>query len=568
MFSGAGKSCPIFVRMASYFTPDPDRTITSAWISQGYEIDTHEIQNAIDWDGNADVIDKNLGFGSTALGVLGTATLLGLSGITALMLPPLTLATVGALYGYNSAIGARRRELEGRFLQDFPDMLRLIESKLKQGESVAKVASAFDAAFRHYRRGDDEAIVALIQNDQDATSETLFQTMIQKPDDQGAARSQIETQAQSGVQAIAPGVAAAPAAINWNPATDLGRNPQSALIAGTPGSGKGMLVSNAVRTLRQRHPALTVMMIDPKGDPKERGYWGDVVNVFRWFSLMDCDDPDEGASWLLACMDEFRSLPSPKLLIFDEMLAAAVELRLAHKDMKAPQRFKKFVAGLVAQGDSLDAWIWAMSQSVQVDDLGLSGGVRTNLRAIGIISPKNMGAIEGLTSTRLIPPPAGGMDELRSLMASSPCDRAFYDAKIARWLPMPKLENHSGYDRDNRSHLAPPTGRGGTAPEPPPLSATVKVEAPGVVIERPEGLDEFPLVATIWDYLDGKEPRSLKQISNTMKNGGKIPEELLQAKIPNFTNYKDGIRTVLSFAINKGYIREVSEDSYEAIKKQ
>jgi hypothetical protein len=243
----------------------------------------------------------------------------------------------------------------------------------------------------------------------------------------------------------------------FNPAIDLGQNPQSALIVGTPGSGKGMLVSNAVRVLREKAPALKVMMIDPKGDPKERGYWAPVADVYRSMNLMDCDDPDQGASWLLACMDEFRKLAAPKLLIFDEMLAASVEISLAHKDFKAPQRLKKFVSGIIAQGDSQNVWVWAMSQSVQVADLGFGGGVRGNLRAIAIISPKNTTAIEALTSTRLVPPPNGGMDELRAIMKASPVDRAFYDGKLSRWLPMPKLENHSGFDRDNRTIEATPT---------------------------------------------------------------------------------------------------------------
>ena len=96
-------------------------------------------------------------------------------------------------------------------------------------------------------------------------------------------------------------------------------------------------------------------------------------------------------------------------------------------------------------------------QSVQVGDLGISGGVRGNLRVIGIISPKNTTAIEALTSTQLIPKPVGGMDELREIMKASPVDRAFYDGKLSRWLPMPQLENHSGFDRDNRTIEANPT---------------------------------------------------------------------------------------------------------------
>ena len=45
----------------------------------------------------------------------------------------------------------------------------------------------------------------------------------------------------------------------WNPAEDLGQNPQSALIVGVPGSGKGMLVSNAIRTLKAKYPDLKIL---------------------------------------------------------------------------------------------------------------------------------------------------------------------------------------------------------------------------------------------------------------------------------------------------------------------
>ena len=300
---------------------------------------------------------------------------------------------------------------------------------------------------------------AIVAETEGFVFDTLYQSTEPKPESLPAATDSGPTIATSSpigatTKFGAVEVAASPSgetAALFNPAIDLGQNPQSALIAGVPGSGKGILVSNAVRVLQQKHQALIVMMIDPKDDLKEKGYWQGVVNIYRSMSLMDCDDPDEGASWLLACMDEFRKLPAPKLLIFDEMLASSVEISLAHKDFKAPQRLKKFVSGIIAQGDSQAVWLWAMSQSVQVGDLGISGGVRGNLRVIGIIAPQNTTAIEALTSTRLIPPPTGGMDELRALMQSSPAKRAFYDGKLSRWLPMPTLENHSGFDRDNRT---------------------------------------------------------------------------------------------------------------------
>ena len=52
--------------------------------------------------------------------------------------------------------------------------------------------------------------------------------------------------------------------------------------------------------------------------------------------------------------------------------------------------------------------------------------------------------------------------------------------------------------------------------------------------ERPEGLDNFPLVLTIWEYLDGKDARSMKQISGAMKTDGKISDDILTAKLGQF----------------------------------
>ena len=251
-------------------------------------------------------------------------------------------------------------------------------------------------------------------------------------------------------KAIAPSMSHITSPV-WNPAEDLGNNPQSALIVGVPGSGKGMLVSNAIRTLKAKYPDLKIFVIDPKADPKERGYWEGLADHYKAFSLMKCSDPDEGAEWLLDCMAQFTAMSGPKLCIFDELMSASTELSLANKELKALPRLKKFVVGLIGQGDSQGAWLWAMTQSPQVADMGMSGGVRANLRAIGLVSPKNLAAVEAMTSTKLIPPPPGGMDELRQIMDASPVNRAVFDGKISRWLPMPKLENHSGFDRDSRT---------------------------------------------------------------------------------------------------------------------
>lgn len=101
---------------------------------------------------------------------------------------------------------------------------------------------------------------------------------------------------------------------------------------------------------------------------------------------------------------------------------------------------------------------------------------------------------------------------------------------------------------------------------PSPSSEPVTTEVETVAIDdRPRGLNDYPLVATIYDYLGSKEPRTIKQISDAMRNSGKISDEILQAKIPNYSNYKDGIRSVLSFGISNGFLVQIG-DSYQAVK--
>jgi hypothetical protein len=148
---------------------------------------------------------------------------------------------------------------------------------------------------------------------------------------------------------------------------------------------------------------------------------------------------------------------------------------------------------------------------------------------------------------------------------SMDCDRVVQ--VDGQWLPMPKLEvppatQKMSVGESNWERMKEGTGRPDEAIE----TAAVEVEAVAVV-EHPDGLEDFPLVLTIWEYLAGKDARSMKQISDAMKAKGKIPEDVLKSKIGNFETYKDAIKTVVSFGVSQGFLNQVSEDAYEAIRK-
>ncbi len=278
-------------------------------------------------------------------------------------------------------------------------------------------------------------------------------------------QSQIPRTLPQTIEAEAVPVATVPALPPlYDLAADLGQNPQSAIIAGVPGAGKGMVVSNALRHLKARYPGITIFVIDPKADAKEAGYWDGMGATVRRCRFLNAD-PDDCARWLLKRLEEFANIQGPKLMVMDEGSAAIATLKLAHKDIKAMGRLKAFIAHISSMGDSGETWLWMMAQIIHVADLGMSGGFRGIFRAIGIVSPKNRYALQSFLSTDFVPTPDGGMGELETLMNSSPVGRAFFDGKTAQWVPMPRLQNWSGYDRDSRQALP-----GANVATPPPTT--------------------------------------------------------------------------------------------------
>ena len=178
------------------FTPDTNKPIVWNWIHRDLEIDSHEIQAAIEYEQDLEKTDLRLGFGGVAVGTLTAAAILALAGIGFAMVPPIGLAIAGGFHGYNAGIQGRRRELEGEFLDEHPGVLTAIENKLNQGEGNSKVASAYEATFRAYRRGDDAAIAKVLGQ---AQSQSAFQPT----NDQDANRYIPESSAVTELQPIA-----------------------------------------------------------------------------------------------------------------------------------------------------------------------------------------------------------------------------------------------------------------------------------------------------------------------------------------------------------------------------
>ena len=95
----------------------------------------------------------------------------------------------------------------------------------------------------------------------------------------------------------------------------------------------------------------------------------------------------------------------------------------------------------------------------------------------------------------------------------------------------------------------------------------VDVSMKAIAERRPEGMEEYPIVETVWLYLEGKEPRNLKQIYDAMRKNDNISEDDLRERVRVMDNYKDGLKQVILFGVSRGFITQVSNDTFKAVEK-
>jgi len=235
---------------------------------------------------------------------------------------------------------------------------------------------------------------------------------------------------------------------------DLASSLKNSLIVGVPGSGKGILVTNALEHLKQdKQRQVTVFYIDPKNDPNETSYFSGRVDYLFRQDLMTCDAV-EAYNWLQNCIqkfDEFNAELGYKLLVFDE-------LNLVTKTLKRVEGALGWLEGKLtgysSSGSSRGIVLWGISQNAHTKGLGFDGGTRSIFIPVFIVSTDNISASEGILRATMIPSDRKlSTTQIQSLCQKSPVGRAIFYGGLNEWFPMPKLTNYSGFDRDNRRFI-------------------------------------------------------------------------------------------------------------------
>ena len=211
-------------------------------------------------------------------------------------------------------------------------------------------------------------------------------------------------------------------------ALSLAERPQSTLIVGQPGAGKGVLIAYALRYIKQIHPEIKIWAIDPKADPAEAFYWEPVDHLLS-VPVRPFTPPEDMAricNDVKTFLDQFQASPGAKLIVIDEALTLKE---------KATKWFTTYLApsfnALCSLGRSRQEYGWLVSQSPNASDFGVSGGMRNVYRRILLIHQSNQGLLAN-GSTYF-----SGAPEQALFGATG---RVFFDSAINGWGAVPRYE--------------------------------------------------------------------------------------------------------------------------------
>ncbi|MEL6263449.1 MAG: hypothetical protein AAFR12_20550 [Cyanobacteria bacterium J06626_6] len=313
----------------------------------------------------------------------------------------------------------------------------------------------------------------------------------------------------------------------------------SMTVVGVPGAGKGMFVSNLLRLVRQHHPQLHIFVMEGKGDEKEAGYWQGVANDIRSIQGLD-ESPLNIVAWINGCLEDFKALGGPKLLIFDEVTYLYKVWQTTEKE--SFEDYIQYKIGLSSMGDSLQNYIWEIGQVSNAKDLGVTAGIRSLFKPIAIVSNHDRRAANALLGTKFVPLPEEGKKAVMQMCDLSACGRAVYDYVNDCWQSMPQLPNLSGFDRDTRSFSQEPPAPEAPAPKAPDVRADLErllsVETP----EPSRTPKRFGLTAEQISEVQARisrlQPGAISSVKNIRQNSRTLREQkIMQADLAELFAY-------------------------------
>ncbi|BAU14285.1 unknown protein [Leptolyngbya sp. NIES-3755] len=362
-----------------------------------------------------------------------------------------------------------RREIELRALKNCPNLLELMYGCHLKGVDNQNLIAAWDIFLDNYESsGSADAnlmareylriLTGLLQAPVDPDNPDNWAKMPKElPEHQPAKittqlgeTSAIDVPAQpatswqeSSVQATIDYIQQMRSVVNRN---------NSFYIGGSKGSGKGMFAANLLRWKLDQYPNAIAFVLDPKDDAKEAGYWEHPRIkrfAFRGIALNKAAYAAKVAEFL----SQARNLVSQAdvargmrlFLVFDELLTLKTKL-----DKPIFDELASFGAEAISTGDSAGIHVIAITQSFNAGDSFGSDEVLKNFTQVGLFrEDEYMRAKKQVNQNRTNA--SLEQSEFNQLAKQSPVKRVMQIA--GNFVPTPKLENYSAYDRDSEQMI-------------------------------------------------------------------------------------------------------------------
>ena len=287
-------------------------------------------------------------------------------------------------------------------------------------------------------------------------------------------------------------------------------------VAGSKGSGKGIFASNLLRWKLDQYPNAIALVLDPKGDVKESGYWRH--ERIRHFAFKGIAlSSEDYAEKVIEFLSEARNLVSQAdvtrgmrlFLVLDELLTIKESVSNA-----LFAEFRRFGVSAISTGDSEGIHLIAITQSFNAGDSFGSDELLKNFTQVGLFREDEYTRAKkliqfGRSNGEL------AESEFKALIAQSSVSRVM--AIAGEFIPTPKAENHSAFDRDSGKTIQQmPLGSNPTegdilAHELNQKIQTMNVSAPADSQEsvKVDGEDEEQILI---DYVRKKAPIKVREI--------------------------------------------------------
>ena len=482
--------------------PDADESVFGHMVLELGMSPDEATQNLRPWVRDLDrsaELSKKTAYISAFIGAgagLATAATMGI-GLTAIL--PIAAAAYNFFAGQQSAREQGVRESEYLLLKTCPELLKLIYALTQKGMPKEALVECYDDLLGSFtmqfqqraslglsdeldhdivrsfqeivkQKCEAESLArAIVAETENFTFDTLYQSTEPKAESLPAVidSSPVATSSPVGT-ATKPGAVEVPASpvaqtstATWETSETQStvtpivlsklrevcdRN-NSFYVAGSKGSGKGIFASNLLRWKLDQYPNAIALVLDPKGDVKESGYWRH--ERIRHFAFKGIAlSSEDYAEKVLEFLSEARNLVSQAdvtrgmrlFLVLDELLTIKESVSNA-----LFAEFRRFGVSAISTGDSEGIHLIAITQSFNAGDSFGSDELLKNFTQVGLFREDEYTRAKkliqfGRSNGEL------AESEFKAMIAQSSVGRVM--AIAGEFIPTPKAENHSAFDRD------------------------------------------------------------------------------------------------------------------------